>query len=199
MNKALSFVQDFPAQSLLSDSSNKSEVQMSCEILNVLEIDDVNSYIALQFKLDMLWRDPRLKFLNLKDNSFLNTLGQDEKNKIWVPEIVFYNTEKKDESLNDMKSYIVIQREGDNEQTEMTSIHNGNIFNGEENSIVKKRVYDIKFLCNFNMEYYPFDIQTCYMQFKMKGNSGNFVNLKLGERIINSPKTSIKLKIQSIL
>ena len=112
---------------------------------------------------------------------------------------MFYNTEKKDESLNDMKSYIVIQREGDNEQTEMTSIHNGNIFNGEENSIVKKRVYDIKFLCNFNMEYYPFDIQTCYMQFKMKGNSGNFVNLKLGERIINSPKTSIKLKIQSIL
>jgi len=85
---------------------------MSCDIWRVLEINEVGSYIALQFELSLEWRDPRLKFVNLKTDSDLNTLNAKEKNKIWVPEIIFLNTEKLDTTLNDDESFIVLKRQG---------------------------------------------------------------------------------------
>ena len=42
------------------------------------------------------------------------------------------------------------------------------------------------------MEHYPFDTQICRMDFKMKGNSGNFVQLKQGK----SKKKGMYYKIE---
>ena len=92
--------------------SKKSQILLSCDLLRVLEIDEVGSFIALQFELMFEWNDPRVQFSNLKYDSNLNTLSEVEKNIMWVPEIIFFNTEQKEETLNDAKSFIVLEREG---------------------------------------------------------------------------------------
>lgn len=104
-----------------------------------------------------------------------------EKEQIWIPEIIFYNTNRKDESLNDRKTLIEISKEGRPKKSSTTAINNEQIFDSNDNPIVQKRVYDIEFICNFNMENYPFDIQTCNVELKMKENSENFAKLTIGK------------------
>jgi hypothetical protein len=45
-----------------------------------------------------MWRDPRVMFLNLKNETYLNTIGMDDAKKIWQPVVVFYNTKDWDET-----------------------------------------------------------------------------------------------------
>ena len=49
---------------------------------------------------------------NLRDARESNMLTEAEKASIWVPVITFANTEKRDLSLNDEKSHIVIEKMG---------------------------------------------------------------------------------------
>ena len=38
----------------------------------------------------------------------------------------------------------------------------------------------VDFICNFDMTWYPFDIQTCFMNMSLEGNSDIFVDLLPG-------------------
>jgi hypothetical protein len=51
-----------------------------------------------QFKMKLRWRDPRVTFHNLKNETYLNTIGKDDVDKIWLPNIVFYNTKDREEA-----------------------------------------------------------------------------------------------------
>ncbi len=48
--------------------------------------------------MSLRWKDSRISFSNLKANSFLNTLGSVDAAKIWYPQILFFNTEDKEET-----------------------------------------------------------------------------------------------------
>lgn len=39
------------------------------------------------------------------------------------------------------------------------------------------RVYDVNWICEYDMSWYPFDTQTCYMTLQPDGNSGEFIDL----------------------
>ena len=56
------------------------------------------------------WKDARLKFKNLKTNRNLNTLTPTEKEIIWIPGVVFFDTETKAVSLNDEKAFATVTR-----------------------------------------------------------------------------------------
>ena len=88
------------------------EIELSCNIFRVLEINEVQSFITIQFELALKWKDSRLDFSNLKMNPNLNLLNSEEKESIWSPKLVFYNTNEQKETQNDEKSYMVVNREG---------------------------------------------------------------------------------------
>jgi hypothetical protein len=48
--------------------------------------------------MTMRWRDPRLVFYNLKNETYLNPIGIVDAAKIWQPVVVFYNTKDRDET-----------------------------------------------------------------------------------------------------
>ena len=52
----------------------------------------------------------RLEFWNLKRQDTSNALNYDEVAKIWVPHLVFSNTEKNDITEGDDKTEIVVSR-----------------------------------------------------------------------------------------
>ena len=62
------------------------------------------------------------------------------------------------------------------------------VFAGYENSIVISRVYSIKFFCEYNMRWYPFDQQTCNIDLTMNGVLDNYADLLPGGVQFSGPK-----------
>ena len=75
-----------------------ANIHLSLEISKVLELNEVDSIMALQYKLKLQWRDNRVTFRNLKNDTFLNTLDTQDTMKIWYPQLVLYNTENKEKT-----------------------------------------------------------------------------------------------------
>ena len=165
---------------------------MSADIVSILDIDEISSIFQVQFFLHFSWFDPRLTFHNLKADTGLNALSPEEKQKIWVPNLVFANTENRLSTLVDEDSILTITRSGNYTLPDTEDVENTHLFAGLENKITLSRFYNIRFLCYYNMQWYPFDvqvhlgltplntvcsIQTCSLLLKMKGKSGDFASL----------------------
>ena len=54
--------------------------------------------MKLQFKLQLSWYDPRVTFLNLKKDSHMNSLTNEDATKVWYPKVTFYNTDEMEET-----------------------------------------------------------------------------------------------------
>ncbi len=130
--------------------------------------------------MSLLWHsrlDGRLTMLDLNRENSLNTLSLKSREEIWIPQIVFYNTEIKTESLNDNKAFASVLRDGTYQRRNLSYLHNAYVYKGTENPIALSRVYTGKFICEYDMSVYPFDTQKCTAIFIMKGNSGRFIEL----------------------
>ena len=62
---------------------------------------------------------------------------------------------------------VTVTRQGSFETPPLTELVNNHIFSGEENDIVTSQDYTTRFICSFNMQYYPFDKQECQMKFML--------------------------------
>ena len=150
---------------------------LKVNLISILEIDEVGQKLSNQFNLFITWYDFRLKLYNMKKNLNMNTLTQAEKGTIWVPKLVFTNTKKKDITQNDEKSFAVARRDSDFEYSSETVKYNIFIFDGKNNPFVMSRVYDVDWICDYDMRWYPFDIQTCKINLELKGNLADFIDI----------------------
>ena len=71
-------------------------IRLDLEIWAVLSISEVDELFSVKFKVTMTWVDPRLSFLNLKNDTSMNIVAPKEANKIWYPVVMFINTRKMD-------------------------------------------------------------------------------------------------------
>ena len=154
---------------------------VSVDVNAILDIAEVQNTITIQLNLKLTWLDTRLRLMNLKEDRNLNTLTPEFREKIWIPQVVFYNTQQKLESLNDHKSFAVIDRLGGFEQSAKSELFNALYYKGGENPITTSRVYDSEFLCEFSMAVFPFDTQRCKIIMIMSGNTGKFVDISAGD------------------
>lgn len=167
--------------------SSLTRVEISVDVLAILNIEEVNNHISVQFELKLSWTDERLTLFDLKTDHVLNILPLEARNEIWVPQVEFYNTQTKQESLDDPKAFATIERRGSFRLSPRQTLHNAHIFKGSENPISLVRPYVSKFLCAFRFQSYPFDRQACSAQFTMKGNSGKFVKLVIDDMTYSGP------------
>ena len=101
----------------------------------------------------------RLDYYNLKADSGLNALSPEEKQEIWVPKLVFSNTENRLGTLVDDDSTITIERGGNYSIPDISDVENRHLYLGADNKITLSRFYNIRFLCYYSMNWYPFDLQ----------------------------------------
>ena len=78
---------------------------------------------------------------------------------IWIPSVTFLNTGDQDRSLRDNKSEVTVERLGQFQPSGESKEKNIYIYSGEENTLKISRVYSTKWLCNYDMLWYPFDTQ----------------------------------------
>ena len=170
------------------EKGSKLPVVISMDIFNILAIQEVNNMISLKFDLQATWFDSRLTFYNLKIDSEMNTLIYAESQMIWVPTILFFNTKNHRTSNNDQQTLITIERNKNGSLIGPTVNEDIMVYEGASNQIKMSRVYEVDFICLYDMMFYPFDIQYCTVDLVMAGSAGRFLNLLPGNLLYTGEK-----------
>merc|ERR1712218_269843 len=72
------------------------KVNISITLMKVVEIEEVDHSIHLQFQISLQWKENRVKYLNLKRDTTLNGLSAQDIGDIWLPLVVYDNTDQKE-------------------------------------------------------------------------------------------------------
>ena len=72
----------------------------------------------------MQWLETRLQFKNLKEDVTLNNLSPSEITSIWVPKLIFSNTETKPSTLVDEETIIYAEKQGNFEYSSIEDVEN---------------------------------------------------------------------------
>ncbi len=109
--------------------------------------------------------DWRLIFLNLKaDESHKNIIGPDEREKIWIPNLIFENSLEDVQILNDPFSSLIVYDTGNFTNHLNNDLQENKQYVGSENGITYSRVYKMRLFCFFEQHNYPFDSQKCLIK-----------------------------------
>ena len=100
----------------------------------VQEIKEIEQILQLKFSLRMTWVDARLNFFNIKMKETMNVISMAELNKIWLPVIIFDNTEEGQITINDDKASATINRTGRGTGSDSSISEDIDIYRGSENS-----------------------------------------------------------------
>ena len=168
--------------------SNKASVNVTINIKTIQEINEIEAVFQIQFWIQMTWLDKRLTFFNLKKQQTSNSLTEAEKSQIWIPVLTFLNTEQQDSTVLDERTMIQIARKGSYTLSFLNEVENMQKFNGADNPLVMTQFYNTKFICDFDMRWYPFDTQRCTLLLKMQGDSWKFVDLLKENLDYSGPK-----------
>ena len=172
------YIKEYPPISVDSQYDLiKVPINVSIDILKILDINEVEGTFTVSFELHSSWVDDRLIYANLKTDFDLNTLTEQEKEDVWTPKIVFSNTESQNTVIKDSNVIAKISRFGSARVGGPEEAIKTFYFKGVDNPITFSRIYDIRFLCSYDMAWYPFDLQRCELLLKPFGNTGKYVFL----------------------
>ena len=145
-------------------------INLTIIMKNIFDINVIESTFSTKFIYVSKWYDKRLTYMNLKRDTKLNQLDPNEKKLIWTPWITFENiimydsvhkTDIGDTILITPNSKQVYLRDN-------THPNNVYIFSGSENALERSLERSVTWMCEYDMAWYPFDTQTCTMQFVIK-------------------------------
>ena len=124
--------------------SIKTNLNTSIAIYDIIEINEINSKLVVEFGMTILWNDQRLNFNFLKNDYQKNIMSKDV--HFWVPGIIFLNTmtKKEDILVYDSITRVVKMENGtinEKEQVEMNVF-----FDGDKNIINKTTKYIMEFI-----------------------------------------------------
>ena len=147
---------------------NKSDIFVSIDIKDILELDEIGKVFQVKFILYLTWIDSRLTYQNLKKDPNLNVLLLEDQKKIWTPAVIFSNT--KDDDRTQIDEYTLVRVLPNEDflytKSDMSVKENIFYFKGSENILELSRTYRVDFLCNYDMALYPFDTQICSLNFE---------------------------------
>ncbi|XP_023325929.1 uncharacterized protein LOC111699471 isoform X1 [Eurytemora carolleeae] len=138
-----------------------ANVNISFVIRDVLKIEEKDHVYTMKFIMIMEWYDYRINYFNLKVNHSLNAMSAEEIQNLWIPLVLFENTETNEFTKGDDDTELTVIREGNFTRSADTFTEEINIFSGKDNRITFRRVYTKTFKCVYELQMYPFDTQRC--------------------------------------
>ena len=142
-------------------------LNMSVNILEIIEINEKDGFMRVKLDTDRFWFDRKLTYQNLLQYAD-NDLSPEDQELIWKPWTVYQNMESraKIEETEQKPIYRILPNANFSYQKgRILSPDNTYIFPGSENIIQYKREYTVEWLCDFHMAWFPFDTQSCTLQF----------------------------------
>ena len=100
-----------------------------------------------------------MKYHNLKTERSNNLLSRSEIDNLWIPFVVFSNTENSEATKGDDDTEVTVTKEGNYTESSLDVMEEINIFEGSDNKITFQQVYAKEFKCVYLLHFYPFDTQ----------------------------------------
>ena len=149
------------------DEFNKTKVGISIRLLKIVGMEEVQHKIELQFEIILEWKENRATYLNLKEKTSLNALTDGDIETIWLPYVIYANTDMKEAvQLDDgLKTTIVVNIGTIEETTPVVTrgtveeVDEIEVFRGQDNTLIMSQSYTKNFQCPYNLQKYPFDTQ----------------------------------------
>ena len=144
---------------------DKVNISVSIDLLKLVDIDEVDYSIEIQFKITLHWKENRATYHNLKENDNLNALTQNDIETLWLPIVIYENTNQKETTRlgefgnGEWKTKVVVRREGNSSSGGLQMVDETEIFCGSENTLIMSQTYTHRFQCAYELAYYPFDTQ----------------------------------------
>ena len=108
----------------------------------------------------------RAKYQNLKTEASLNALSDEDIRTIWLPLIVYDNTDQKVITRIGTEwewvTRVTVTREGNFTRSNINEVDEAEIFEGAENRLTMNQTYTWEFQCKYELGKYPFDTQVTY-------------------------------------
>jgi hypothetical protein len=145
-------------------------VNVSIVLMKIVKMEETDHKIDLQFEVILKWRENgRVKYHNLKDNTALNNLPANDIEELWLPLVIYENTDQKETTrlgesgAGEWSTIVTVTRE------EKTPVMSGlevadeiAIFEGNSNTLTMNQTYTHQFQCKYHLDRYPFDTQVAH-------------------------------------
>ena len=147
------------------DSSDPNvDVSVSIDLLRLVDINEEDYSIEIQFEITLVWKEKRATYQNLNEHDSLNALSEKDIDTLWLPKVIYENTDQKESTRLgtnwEWETRVVVRREQqEGTMSGLELIDETEIFEGSENSLVMNQTYTHTFQCNYQLSYYPFDTQ----------------------------------------
>ena len=105
----------------------------------------------------------RATYQNLKWDTSLNALNATDMRDIWLPLVVYDNTDQKEVTRLgtewEWATRVTVTREGNFKRSSIDEVEEAEIFEGAENRLTMNQTYTWEFQCQYELANYPFDAQ----------------------------------------
>ena len=150
------------------DNETKHLMYFSFNIQDIIEVNEKDGFVRSKTHITRKWFDRKVTFQNLKNETELNIINPDDRALLWKPWTVYNNIEDKSKmAQTDREEVWTVIPNSDNSfvLADNTFLHNTYLYDGASNMISYDKSYTTEWLCDFSMEWYPFDTQSCQMEY----------------------------------
>ena len=142
----------------------------------LLSVDNIvlPSTFEVKFLLELTWKDYRIQFQNLQN---VNIINDKESQSIWIPPLVFTNSKDNGILANDEKTIISILKMSEPKFNNYKELRNAAIFEGRDTLIKYTREYQMKMICNYELQFYPFDRQICTIDVEIPALLQDYIDI----------------------
>ena len=153
----------------VDDIRQPLNVAISMDILRLSDFQEIDFSYKIKFLINVQWLDARIMFQNLDNNTFKNIIGNKKKKMLWIPPLVFNNSEKTtmftmERPLDQPTVNIFVAKDSKGRVAGPTYLDEAYLYKGSENPLIVRTEYNLKMHCIYDLGYYPFDYQSCEMQ-----------------------------------
>ena len=138
-------------------------VKVSLTLLKVVDIKEEDYSIELQIQINLQWKEIRAAYHNLKPQTYLNALSEDEIKNLWLPLVVYTNTDQQETTRLaaswEWSTFVSVKREGNFTRSSYDMMDETEIFKGNESTLIMRQSYTHEFQCTYKWGRYPFDTQ----------------------------------------
>ena len=72
------------------------DVNVTIDVLRLVDIDENDYSIKIQFEIKLIWKEKRATYQNLKIKDSLNALEENYFEQMWLPKVIYENTDQKE-------------------------------------------------------------------------------------------------------
>ena len=145
-----------------------TQINISITLMKVVEIKETSHSIKLKFEIKLQWKEKRVKYQNLKEETSLNALIMKDIERLWLPLIIYVNTDQKQTTRlgeygnGEWLTGVSVIKEGQFDRSGFEEVDEAEIFEGDENTLMMTQTYTHEFRCKYKLKQYPFDSQVLF-------------------------------------